>query len=153
MTIVLLLFIGVMAIDGFFVSRYSSSAMAFPKFVFAVAAVSGIAEIVRNIKAQKARQKEKSGESEEEPISGVFHDKKKFFVFTAMIFAYLILMLLTGFVVSSIVFCLAYGFREKFPNPVVLVITSVVIVLLWYFLFGSVLNVRLPAGMLAKIVQ
>lgn len=146
MTLVILLFIGVLAFQGIVVDDLSDKAMNFPSFVFGVGGILGVAEIIRNVKAVQAVEKR----SEVSKRKSVFKNKKNFVQFALMTLAYLVLLYLLGFVIASIIMVISYGLIRGYEKKWVIIVAGVGIILLWYVLFTKMIGVRMLTGVLTK---
>lgn len=148
---IMLLYIGVLAIDGLFVSKLSSKAMAFPRFVFILAGVVGVLELrrcVRSAKAEEAKAPEER--TKREPI---VDNGKKFFEIIALTVMYFVLMFLIGFIPSSFIFSLIYAIRQKYEKMLQFCIIMLVIICAWYYLFNNMLGVSFPTPLLLEFVS
>lgn len=144
MTLVILIFIGVLAFQGTVVEDLSDKAMRFPSFVFSVGGILGVAEIIRNVRSVQAAEK-KGQAAKRKPV---FKDWKNFTQFVLMTLAYLVLLYLLGFVIASIIMVISYGLLRGYEKKWVIIVAGVGVILLWYVLFTKVIGVRMLTGVL-----
>lgn len=145
-TVIILLYIGVLAFDGFFVSKLSSKAMAFPNFVFLLAGVVGVLELRRSVIAARAEAaKPPEQKTEKAPI---IDNKNKFFEILILTVVYFSLMFLIGFILSSFIFSVIYAIRQKYEKMWQFCAIMLVIICGWYYLFNNMLGVTFPAPLL-----
>ena len=147
MTLVILAFIGVLALQGA-ADGLSANAMRFPSFVFTVGGILGVAEIIRNVLAVKAE--EKSGETKKK--KPLFKNKKNLAEFLVLTLVYLVLLYLIGFVLSSIIVVIAYGLRRGFEKKWIIVVAGIGVIALWYVLFAKLIGVKMLTGVLINLI-
>ncbi|MFZ7130953.1 MAG: tripartite tricarboxylate transporter TctB family protein [Eubacteriales bacterium] len=86
------------------------------------------------------------------------YDKNKvvilrIFLFVSALTIYVLMMPILGFITSTIVFLLLSLFICGMKNYVSIVILSILIGFLFYFVFAFAFNVRLPRGVLEYILE
>jgi Na+/melibiose symporter-like transporter len=147
MTGIILLGIGILAINGLVVQKLSSRAMAFPIFVFSVAGVVGVLEIIRCVRIVNRSQAHKTSEASSKK-EVVLENKKNFFEIVVMIVLYFVFMCLVGFIPASLFFSVVYAIRQKYKKIWLFCIVSMLIIVGWYFLFDNLLGVTFPKPLL-----
>ena len=150
-TLSILLFIGVLAVEGLVVEKLSPKAMAFPGFVFGAAGIIGLFEIIRVVR--QINRSEAMEKTEKSVPPAVFKNRRNFIEFVAMTICYFLLMYLLGFLPASIIFCAVYGMRKKYERMGRLIIAAVAVNLLWYLLFSKVFVIRIPNAVLLKWIM
>lgn len=145
MTLVILAFIGMLAVQGQ-VDGLSANAMRFPSFVFTVGGILGVVEIIRNVSAVRAVEK-KGEAAKKKPL---FKNKKNLAEFIVLTLAYLVLLYLTGFTIASIIMVIAYGILRGFEKKWIVVVAGIAVILVWYVLFAKVIGVKMLGGVLIK---
>lgn len=141
MALVIVLIVLLMGGYGLFVQRLPAEAVRFPLFVFGVVICAGIGEIIRSLRAEKRR---------EEARPPVFHDRKNFLTVCGMILGYILLMYLVGFILSTILFAAAFGWRFRFRRLVPFGIAAAAVTVLLYFCFTKLMYIHLPQGLLLE---
>lgn len=152
MTSLILVFVIVLAADGFFVKKLSSSAMAFPGFVFIAAIVIGLLEIGGNIRSVNKRLRTSENEGNSNQKKPVLDNKKNFIAMCMMLAVYFLLLYLIGFIISSIVFSLMFAIYHRYQRMVLFTGVTVMIVVFWFILFSKFLGVNIPNGLLAEVL-
>ena len=150
-TCVILLYIAVLACDGYFVSRLSAKALAFPRFIFLLAGIIGALEI-RRIKRAVDADEAKPPEQRKKKIPVVKH-AGNFREIVIMAIGYFVFMYLIGFFLSSVLFSVIYAHRHKYARMVQFVVISIAIVFAWYFLFERMLGVNFPEPYLLRLLK
>lgn len=149
MTCVILLYVAILTCDGYFVSKLSARAMSFPRFIFLLAGVIGVLEIIRvkrAVDADEAKPIEKR--KKKKPL--VEH-AGNFWEIVILTVGYFVFMYLIGFFLSSVLFSVIYAYRHKYPRMVQFSVISIAIVFAWYFLFERMLGVTFPEPYLLRL--
>ena len=71
---------------------------------------------------------------------------KIIFPYTVIVIGYLALLGIIGYIFDTVLFCIASLVYLKFKNKIVMIILSIVLTLLLYFVFTRFLSVILPRG-------
>ena len=150
-TCVILLYIVVLACDGYFISRLSAKAMSFPRFIFLLAGIVGVLEIRRIKRAVDAEEaKPPEQRKKKKPVLKHAGNFREIVVLTV---GYFVFMYLIGFFLSSVLFSVIYAYRHKYARMAQFVVISVVIVFAWYFLFERMLGVNFPEPYLLRLIK
>ena len=152
-------------IDGKFVRPISSDAMRFPGVIMIAIVILSAIEAVKDYRKYKASSQEESEEAEAiepdaaEPAEAkpakknlLFSNPRNFLIFLAMTAAYILLIYVFGFLLSSIAFCICFGLIFKFKRKVPLVISSILVSTLLYVTFNTFLKIDLPNGLLLDLI-
>lgn len=140
MALVIMLLVGLMAADGFFIQKLPADATKYPGFLFAVVIVSGIVEIISSFRKQAAEQGKE--------IKPLFENCKNFLIITGMIIGYVLFMWLLGFMISTILFAVLFAWKFRFKHLLIFDISAAVCIVALYFCFEKLLYIFLPAGLL-----
>ncbi len=140
----ILVFIMILAADGIFIKKLSSSAMAFPGFVFGTGILIGILDLIKSIREIKNKS-----DAEKQPL---FENKKNFQTICFLMLLYVVLMWLCGFIISSMVFSLLFAWKHHYKRMILFTIVMAVIILIWYLLFTKFLGVQFPAGFIFELI-
>nr|WP_321305762.1 tripartite tricarboxylate transporter TctB family protein [uncultured Sphaerochaeta sp.] len=141
----MMLLVAAIVIDGFFIHELPMKALKYPIFCFSVFFATCVIEIIRSVRKQKTL-----GEKVE--AKPIHHNLRNFSITVGLIVAYVIVMWLFGFIVSSI--AITVGFTAIYrvqKNTIVNVVAAVVIITV-YFVFSNVLYIFLPEGLLFKMI-
>jgi len=104
---------------------------------------AGAGEIVRSLREEKGRQKERPP---------VFQNRKNFLTVCGMIVGYLLAMYLLGFILSTILFALLFGWRFRFPRLVPFGVAAVAASVGLYLCFTRLMYIHLPQGLLLELI-
>ena len=142
----IILVAAVYAITAFFfimVLQYPSDVRIYPIFIMVVLAVLTTMHLIECL-VKFAREKKIENDI---PIFFEHFKAKQFFIVFAMLFAYVILINVLGFYISSLLFIAGTLVFFKI-KPLYIVITTVVFLVLIYGGFSTFLHVPLPRGLL-----
>ena len=142
----IILIAAVYAITAFFfvmVLQYPSDVRIYPIFIMVVLAVLTTMHLIKCL-IQFAREKRIENDM---PLLFEHFKAKQFFIVFAMLFAYVILINVLGFYISSLLFIAGTLVFFKI-KPLYIVITAVVFLVLIYGGFSTFLHVPLPRGLL-----
>ena len=142
----IILVAAVYAITAFFfvmVLQYPSDVRIYPIFIMVVLAVLTTMHLIKCL-IQFAREKRIENDM---PLLFEHFKAKQFFIVFAMLFAYVILINVLGFYISSLLFIAGTLVFFKI-KPLYIVITAVVFLVLIYGGFSTFLHVPLPRGLL-----
>ena len=142
----IILIAAVYAITAFFfvmVLQYPSDVRIYPIFIMVVLAVLTTMHLIKCL-IQFAREKRIENDM---PLLFEHFKAKQFFIVFAMLFAYVILINVLGFYISSLLFIAGTLVFFKI-KPLYIVITTVVFLVLIYGGFSTFLHVPLPRGLL-----
>ena len=142
----IILIAAVYAITAFFfvmVLQYPSDVRIYPIFIMVVLAVLTTMHLIKCL-IQFAREKRIENDM---PLLFEHFKAKQFFIVFAMLFAYVILINVLGFYISSLLFIAGTLVFFKI-KPLYIVLTTVVFLVLIYGGFSTFLHVPLPRGLL-----
>lgn len=144
--------ITVLLVEGFVRQDIPALGARFPLVVFGVVILTGVAELVRCVRARKAEiaAAEQAGKADA-PSKPAFKNLRNFLVISAMVVVYSVAMHYLGFIISSIVFFIAFVLHFKFRRVVLFSVCSSVCIVLVYFCFTRLMHVRLPVGELVRM--
>ncbi len=149
MAMVIMAMSAAIIIDGICVQKLPMNALSYPMFCAAMVFVAGFVEIVRAFRDQKAA-------SESAETAGgkktLYVNRKNFLISVGLFAAYVVLMWLLGFVISSIAVTAAFVYVFKAKKPLLVVLCSAVVIVLLYILFNKALYIFLPKGLLFGLV-
>ncbi len=145
LSIVIMLIMASMAFDGIFVQGLPMKALKYPLFCFAVVFVTSSIEIVRAVRKQKTM-----GVGEQ--AKPVHHNLRNYGITTAMLVAYVILMWIFGFIISSVMLTVAFTWYFKVNRLVVVNTAAAVVLIIIYYVFSNALYIFLPKGLLYKLI-
>lgn len=144
-SIILMLIVAAIAIDGICIQKLPAEALRYPIFCFIVLFATSAYEIIRDIR----KQKQTHDPSTKKPL---YHNKKSFLITVGMLVAYVILMWLFGFIVSSIALTVAFTWYYKTRNLVRTNIVAALVIIGIYFVFSYALYIFLPKGLLFNLI-
>lgn len=139
MAIIIMLFAGALAIDGFIRQDLPADAVKYPIFVFCVIAIVGLSQVFSSLKASKG---------DDYKPAKIFENKKNFIVVFGMIVSYIIVMYLLGFILSSIIFAIAVAAYFKYKHLIGFSIGAAIVFTGVYYVFVKLLYIFLPSGLL-----
>ena len=145
LAIVVMLIMAALAVDGVFIQKLPVEALKYPLFCFFVVFATCAIEIVRSIRKQKV-----IGDKVE--TKPVHYNKKNFMIMVGLLTAYVILMWLSGFIVSSIALTVVFTLLFKIRRLVLVNIFAAIVVVVIYFVFSNALFIFLPQGLLFKLI-
>lgn len=136
MALVLMAIVAAIAIDGIFIQHLPWDALQYPVFCFVVFYAACLIDIWNSL-AKKDR-KEKN----------IHSNVKNFYITLFMFLGYCILTYLIGFIIASIALTVAFTLYYKINKPLWVNLGSAVVIVVLYIVFGRVLYIFLPKGIL-----
>jgi hypothetical protein len=126
-------------LDGIFISKLNRNAFRLPRLVFCAIMVLCVIEMIRfflyNLKA----------ETKPKPV---IKNVRNFLIGLAFLAGYCIALYFVGFIPSTIAVCLVFGFLFKYKRRILLIVYTIIATMLVWFVFGRILGVPLPVGLL-----
>lgn len=143
MAIVMMSIVTAIAIDGFFIQKLPMEALKYPCFCFVIFYGACIVEIINAF----CKNEKNNGEK-----TRIHTNFKNFYITFGLLVAYVLLMYLFGFILSSIAMTVAFTLIFKVRKPVLINAGAAVVIVAIYFIFSRVLFIFLPKGLLAALV-
>ena len=137
--------VAAIAFDGIFIHKLPLEALKYPVFCFLIVFGTCGIEIVRSIRKQKAEEET----VEAEPVH---YDLKNFLIMVVMLIVYVILLWLIGFIAASIALTIVFTVLYRLNKPVLVNVIATVVIIAVFFIFGKVLYIFLPQGLLFKLI-
>ena len=135
MAIVIAAIVAIICLDGILINKLPMEALRYPLVCMAIVGITAVIEVVKAIKGKDEKQKP------------VHKNAKNFLVASGLTVAYIILMWLFGFIVSSIALTIAFTVIYKMEKPVAINIGAAVVIIAVYFIFSRLLYIFLPEGL------
>lgn len=133
-SIVLLAFLTSLAVQ---VPAIPAVSKGYPVFLLAVSYAMTIYLLLKSVVKMKTEEKQKTEAAEQAKI---------IVPYCLMITVYLFLMSKIGYIASTVVFMIASLIYLRLKNKVVMIVLSVVMTIVLYFVFTNFLTVILPRG-------
>lgn len=137
--------VGAIAVDGVFVQKLPSEALRYPYFCFLMIFLACAVEIIKGVRTSAKQE----NSDEREPIH---HNMKNFLTAIVMFAAYIVVMWFFGFIVSSVALMVAFAWRFKMKHLLVIGIVTAIVVSAIHLVFGNVLYIFLPKGLLFDVL-
>ena len=141
---VIVLIILIFIFEGQYVSQIPRTSWRFPRIIFTMVIVLGAAEILNNIRLLRKEVKN-NPDRKDEPL---FSNFKNYMAITIMFVLYGLLFYLFGFLISSIIFALAYGIYSKYPRRILFCVFTFITIPGIYFIFSRLLGVSFQPGII-----
>lgn len=143
MAIVMMVIVTAIAIDGFWIQKLPMEALKYPIFCFVVFYCACVIEIINAF-----RKKEKKNGEENK----IHNNLKNFYITFGLLVAYVLLMYLFGFILSSIAMTVAFTLIFKVKKPLLINIGAALVIIALYFIFSRVLFIFLPKGLITTLI-
>ena len=136
MALVLMAIVASIAIDGIFIQQLPWDALQYPIFCFTVFFVACLIDIWHSISKRSENNK------------GVHTNIKNFYITLLMFVVYCVLTYLLGFIIASIALTIAFTLYFKVNKPIWVNIGAAIVIVALYIVFGRVLYIFLPKGII-----
>ena len=135
--------------DGLFVHKLTWAALRYPVVCGGMVTLCAVIEIANAFRKQAASGSEEEGEKKAKPV---FTNRRNFLIMVGLMAAYVLLMWLLGFIISSVAIVVAFTLILKAKKPVWVIIGFTVVIVALYYVFRNYLYVFLPRGLLIKMI-
>ncbi len=133
-SIIVLIFLGTLYVQ---VPAIPEISKGYPLGLIVIATIMTVILLIRSLMKMK---------NEEEVESKALEQAKTIVPYCLMIIVYIWLLNKVGYIISTVVFMITSLLFLKFKNKVMMIIISIVITLLLYYIFTNFLVVVLPRG-------